>query len=328
MHETKNAQPYLLKWCVFLLCLAALGFLAQTVVAQDDDSVTEQTEVETTAEPEAATPYPVEVLPEPTLLPAEVTEQVLVTPKETVLMPTEAPTIVTEVPTEAPTIEMLPEVTEEIPAQMTAEPTETLSADDSAAPSAEPTISAASPLADEVTLPAQEVFESTEAVEPLVLEMTATPSLAAVEVTADVFTPEPIAAPIRMFSLYGHLESSLRLERAIVIVVGVGTAQTTAAQDNGSFALDLLPGSYLITISAAGHLPYRVEVMISEQPLVLPIISLTGGDVNGDQMVNAVDADLIITNFGHSVPFASASTDLNGDGVVNIQDLVAVAVNM
>ncbi len=43
------------------------------------------------------------------------------------------------------------------------------------------------------------------------------------------------------------------------------------------------------------------------------------GDVNGDGVVNIQDLVIVANAFGKAEP------DLNGDGVVNIQDLVIVA---
>ena len=46
------------------------------------------------------------------------------------------------------------------------------------------------------------------------------------------------------------------------------------------------------------------------------------GDINGDGMVNIQDIVLIASSFGESV---ESNADVNGDGEVNIQDLVVVA---
>ena len=49
------------------------------------------------------------------------------------------------------------------------------------------------------------------------------------------------------------------------------------------------------------------------------------GDVNGDGIVNILDLVLIASQFGQS---GETTADLNGDGIVNIQDLVVVANSM
>ena len=51
------------------------------------------------------------------------------------------------------------------------------------------------------------------------------------------------------------------------------------------------------------------------------------GDVNADGCVDGADHDAIIAEFGHSVPPASPSLDLNGDGIINIRDRAIVLQN-
>ena len=72
--------------------------------------------------------------------------------------------------------------------------------------------------------------------------------------------------------------------------------------------------------------------------LGLSVLFLTGssaqdekvtGDVNGDGVVNILDLVLVASNFGESVDSTQASNpDVNGDGTVNILDLVFVANNI
>ena len=69
------------------------------------------------------------------------------------------------------------------------------------------------------------------------------------------------------------------------------------------------------------------EVVISEQPLVLPIIMITGGDVDGNAVIDIADVILIVQNYGLTVPPASPSLDLNGDAVIDLLDLTIVSAN-
>ncbi len=48
-------------------------------------------------------------------------------------------------------------------------------------------------------------------------------------------------------------------------------------------------------------------------------------DVNGDGVVNILDLVLVAGNFGQS---GENAADINGDGTVNIQDLVLVAAEI
>lgn len=59
--------------------------------------------------------------------------------------------------------------------------------------------------------------------------------------------------------------------------------------------------------------------------LVLSAIPCAG-DVNGDGIVNILDASVIAGNYLQAVP-PNTGGDLNGDGVVNLSDLVIVGAN-
>ena len=62
--------------------------------------------------------------------------------------------------------------------------------------------------------------------------------------------------------------------------------------------------------------PYEITLTVEEQAVA--------GDVNGDGQVNILDLVAVAQQLGKSVP-ADSPADVNGDGVVNILDLVQVA---
>jgi hypothetical protein len=60
--------------------------------------------------------------------------------------------------------------------------------------------------------------------------------------------------------------------------------------------------------------------------LDLPSITLASGDVNGDGEVNIFDLVIVGVAFGSSPP-SNPQADINGDGVVDILDVVLVSAN-
>ena len=54
-----------------------------------------------------------------------------------------------------------------------------------------------------------------------------------------------------------------------------------------------------------------------------PVLPLIATDVNGDGVVNILDLVSVASSFGHEGP--NLAMDVNGDGKVNILDLVWVA---
>jgi len=78
----------------------------------------------------------------------------------------------------------------------------------------------------------------------------------------------------------------------------------------------------------AGYLPYSLSGLIvyAGRVVVLSDIVLYAGDINGDGLVNLFDLVAVSIRYGTQ---ASSSTpeDVNGDGNVNLFDLVLVSTN-
>jgi hypothetical protein len=69
--------------------------------------------------------------------------------------------------------------------------------------------------------------------------------------------------------------------------------------------------------------------VVSNQTLNLPDVTLLGGDVNGDDLVDGDDVQAILAawNATPGSPGWSASADITDDGRVNVLDVVAVLYN-
>jgi hypothetical protein len=82
--------------------------------------------------------------------------------------------------------------------------------------------------------------------------------------------------------------------------------------------------TYTLNTGLDGYLNPALQVTLTAD-LTLPPLHLLGGDVNGDDRVDTTDLDAIRAAFGS--PGAGIAADINGDGVVNLQDLALAAGN-
>jgi len=106
---------------------------------------------------------------------------------------------------------------------------------------------------------------------------------------------------------------------------GNGTLVTLTFEviDPDTPAIIALPG---LTLSDAFDTPLPVtirEVVITDLVPLVDEVLLT--DVNGDGEVNILDLVRVASNFGEPVSDENAAADVNGDGEINILDLVRIA---
>ncbi|PKN94172.1 MAG: hypothetical protein CVU44_07155 [Chloroflexi bacterium HGW-Chloroflexi-6] len=127
-----------------------------------------------------------------------------------------------------------------------------------------------------------------------------------------------------------------------VSATGLATPmQTLNTSSTGAFSLaNLALDTFTFRASYPGYLAAQksgVVLSSSQLNLVLTTISLRGGDVNGDGVINILDVGLIISKFGQTgVAVRSASitcsvvdepADINDDGRINISDLAILSGN-
>lgn len=101
------------------------------------------------------------------------------------------------------------------------------------------------------------------------------------------------------------------------------------AQADGNFDLcGVKPGSHVVSAWAPGYLAARADArqMAAGQTQRLGQTQLYGGDINGDGTVNLFDLVRVGAAY-NSQPVTDAGADLNGDGKVNLFDLVLVGSN-
>ncbi|MEM7028058.1 MAG: SBBP repeat-containing protein [Chloroflexota bacterium] len=110
-----------------------------------------------------------------------------------------------------------------------------------------------------------------------------------------------------------------------------GATATSGTTDNVGLAnLTMVrTGSYDIEADADLYLPNCLTINgLGAQETVLPATTLKGGDATNDNRIRIADATLIGTHFGNTVAGgADPNTDINADGVVNVQDLAILGGN-
>jgi hypothetical protein len=108
---------------------------------------------------------------------------------------------------------------------------------------------------------------------------------------------------------------------------------TTAVTDpSGAFTLGPLPpGTCTVNVRMGSYLRAgeRGFTVIAGQTTLLPSLVLLGGDCDGDDRINILDAGIVSFSFGldEGQPDFDSRADINGDTIVDIYDLVMIGNN-
>ncbi len=175
-------------------------------------------------------------------------------------------------------------------------------------------------------------FESTEGpIQPTVVP----PTLTLAPVTS---TPLPTLTPSiepTLISMPGAISGVVKYEKrdnqtGIAVTVLLANTPFLQGQSNadGSFQFDNVPaGQYVVQFKAAGYLSASAAVDVSAGQGATVQVTLLAGDIDGSSTVDLTDASFIGANYRVQVPPAPTEADLNGDGFVNLVDLVLVGKN-
>ena len=113
---------------------------------------------------------------------------------------------------------------------------------------------------------------------------------------------------------------TIRLYNPNNSIVATGTTNP-----DGTFNLTGAGGNYTITASAEGYLSAQGSVtLVNGSVTTKPTISLIPGDIDGNGVVDQLDAITIRMNYNRTTP---TSADLNNDGVIDVLDLGILAEN-
>lgn len=104
---------------------------------------------------------------------------------------------------------------------------------------------------------------------------------------------------------------------------GSGTTETVTPAADGSFTLNDVPaGTYILGIQAVIWLKKNTAVNTTGGNVSGLSVSLLGGDVNGDNRVDAADGNALSAAYGSTPGQAkwNPHADLNGDGTIGLAD--------
>ena len=133
-----------------------------------------------------------------------------------------------------------------------------------------------------------------------------------------------LANPFIVEAVDAHGKPMRSVPVTFVVTAGGGQLSATTATTDATgkarttLTLGRSPGKHTVTTTA----PEITRSMLTFTAIAVGEPVRIAEDVNGDGIVNIQDLVLVSSNFGQ---MGQSSADVNGDGVVNIQDLVLVA---
>jgi hypothetical protein len=174
---------------------------------------------------------------------------------------------------------------------------------------------------------------ATDIPENMMLTPVAEMELTLMPETTEELTETPVVISVistlsDQFHISGQIQANIPLRQVTLIIREMVTHQVVAVQDNGTFSADLPAGDYQFIFTALYCLPRVIPLTIADKPVRLPIVTLIGGDIDQNGIIDMGDAIFIAQNFGLAASLTSSSVDLNVDGIVDIYDLALVSANI
>jgi len=153
---------------------------------------------------------------------------------------------------------------------------------------------------------------------------TATPTASTVQTQTFTPLPSPTPAPSQDGTLTGQVIAS-KLVTVGLYDAGNNLIASVPANPDGTFILTAGAGNYTVVAVSGGSLSAQGSApLVAGSTTTLPTVTLPGGDVDGNNVIDQFDAITIGFNYGSTVPTAA---DLNNDGIINVLDLELLADN-
>jgi hypothetical protein len=99
---------------------------------------------------------------------------------------------------------------------------------------------------------------------------------------------------------------------------------------DGNFILQNVPqGSYTVQVVGEKYLQRDISVTVGSEPATGLTVTLLAGDLNGDNVVDLQDFNILAASYGSAVGGESWNpvADLNGDGVIDLNDFDLLTSN-
>ena len=141
------------------------------------------------------------------------------------------------------------------------------------------------------------------------------PESGIIDLTAEAETPGG------KFKIVGTVTVAVGASYSDVTVKADDVDGTVA--DGGAYTIEVAPGTYAVVLGKPGYL-YKTyaDVKVADKDVDLGALALLAGELNGDDVINIDDVTTLLANYQKD-EFAS-DCDLNDDGVVNIDDVTTL----
>jgi len=141
---------------------------------------------------------------------------------------------------------------------------------------------------------------------------------------ASTSTPVASPTPLPAGTLNGKVIATKPVTVSLYDAANTLVATVPANQD-GTFSLTAPAGTYAVVATAPGFLSAAGSATLTSGGTTsLPDVTLSAGDIDGNNVIDQFDAMTIGMNYNAATPTAA---DLNNDGTINVLDLELLAAN-
>lgn len=125
------------------------------------------------------------------------------------------------------------------------------------------------------------------------------------------------------YTVSGTISSDSSKDASVKLTSVVDSASVyTITTADGVYTITVPADTYKFEVTKPAHLSYTKNELVVADNTTVDVV-LKGGDVNGDGVINFDDLTAIVLNYST----ASDEADVTGDGAVNFDDLTSVILN-